>query len=133
MTRLGLALICIVVLASGALAATAATPDNPFPDWLIFIVNHPYMQYAAIGFFFGLLHDAIKGGGALRLPQVEHKTDGAKLFRLGFLLAPFAGIAAARIVDHHPVTAALAGWVGPDGIEALLNAPAAARKRKNGG
>lgn len=131
MTRLGLVGICIAILSSSALAASVVTSDPPFPDWIIYLVRHPYAQYAAIGFCMGLLRDAIKNGGCLRLPQIELKPDGAKIFRLGFLLAPLAGIAAACIVDHHAMTAALAGWVGPDGLEALLNAPAAARKRKN--
>ncbi len=132
MTRLGLAAVCIAILSSTALAASVVRSEPPFPNWLLYIANHPYAQYAAIGFCMGLLRDAIKNGGALRIPRIDCMPDGAKLFRLGSLLAPFAGVAAACLADHHAVTAALAGWVGPDGIEALLNAPAAARKRKNG-
>ncbi len=126
--------VAVLAVATAAMAAAAQPPfENPFPDWLVYLLGHPMLRYAVIGFSMGILHDAIKSGGELRLPRVDRKKDGAKIVRLGFLLAPFTGMAAAMLADHHSITAALAGWVGPDGLESLLNIPAAVRQKKAGG
>lgn len=83
-----------------------------------------YLLYAIAGGVAGLIRDILRTGGLI-LPQCQRTSDGATLLRLGFITSIVVGIAAGVAADHHWVTAAVAGWAGPDVIESLVNSKAA--------
>ena len=87
--------------------------------------------YACVGALAGLVHDMMATGG-LVLPRLVPMADGERILRLGFILAIVCGGVAGALADHHWLTAALAGWAGPDFIERFVNLKAAARRKGSG-
>jgi len=84
--------------------------------------------FALAGALAGFVHDLMATGG-LVLPRSVTMPDGVRILRLGFLVAIICGAAAGMVADHHWLTAALAGWAGPDFIERLANVRAAALRK----
>ena len=84
--------------------------------------------YGCVGALAGLVHDMMATGG-LVLPRLVPMPDGARILRLGFILAIVCGGLAGVLADHHWITALLAGWAGPDFIERFVNLKAATRRK----
>ena len=95
-------------------------------------MDETLVLYALCGAAGGLLRDMMRTGGLVLL-RVDRMADGARVLRLGFILAMMIGAGAGLLVDHHWLTAALAGWAGPDFLEATVNLKAVALRRKGVG
>ena len=85
--------------------------------------------FALAGALAGFVHDLMATGG-LVMPRFVPMPDGVRILRLGFLVAIICGAAAGMVADHHWITAALAGWAGPDFIERVVNVRAAALRKE---
>jgi hypothetical protein len=71
--------------------------------------------YASLGFAGGLLHTALRSGGALVLPQVQE----GKLY-LGCLLSGLIGLITAVAVDSNVLTAFFSAVALPDVAEGAV-------------
>jgi len=96
--------------------------------------HYPIYVYAALGAFSGLLRNAL-ATGTLELPaiyRVSRKKDGARVLRLGCLIAAACGAVVAAATDHWWVTSMGTAYAGPDALERLFNIRAARQRSKNG-
>jgi len=81
------------------------------------------LLYIAIGAIAGVVRAVVTGKGLLMLPKIE-EINGAQYINAGFLVSAiiggFAGVIAPYILGVNCIVAALAGYVGEDLIENVI-------------